>query len=55
MATKDRPPTLLPLMTFQEFEKMEYELRLQHFYEEGGMIAHEELTSEPADVGETHH
>ena len=47
MATATKPPIVLPIMTFQEFEEYERKIQLQYFYEKGGMIAHEELTSEP--------
>ena len=55
MATKDKPPIILPLMTFQEFEEYERKLQLQHYYELGGMIAHEELTSEPLESWDVVH
>ena len=55
MATAEKPPILLPLMTFQEFEEYERKIQLQYFYEKGGMIEHEELTSEPFDFGDVAH
>ena len=55
MATATKPPIILPLMTYEEFQEYEYKIQLQGYYERGGMIAHEELTSEPRDFWETEH
>ena len=55
MGSVNKPPVVLPLMTFQEFEELERKLLLQGEMERGGMLAHEELTSEPFDYGDTMH
>ena len=55
MATKDKPPILLPPMTYEEFQEYEYQLQLQGYFERVGMIAHEELTSEPLEFWDVVH
>ena len=55
MATATKPPILLPLMTYEEFQEYEYQIQLQGYFERGGMVAHGELTSEPIDFGDTLH
>ena len=55
MASVYKPIILEEPMTFQEFEEYERKLQLQYFYEKGGMIEHEELTSEPFDFGDVAH